>query len=61
MVRRNRSWLRRNHQNSKKGKSCDFVKDIMDDYEVNTIAELEAAFEIERDEYLDEAGCNDTN
>lgn len=44
----------------RKGKSCQFVKDLMDEYEVNTIAELEAEFASQRDFYLDDAGCNDT-
>jgi hypothetical protein len=44
----------------RKGKSCQFVKDLMEEYEVETIAELEAEFQSQRDFYLDDAGCNDT-
>lgn len=41
----------------KKGKSCSWVKDLMEDYEVETIAELEAEFIMQREQYLDDAGC----
>lgn len=43
----------------KQGKSCDFVKDVMDEYDVDSIEELEDEFTAQRDMYLEGAGCND--
>jgi hypothetical protein len=43
----------------KQAKSCDFVADLMEEYDVSTIEELEDEFTEQRDAYLEGAGCND--